>query len=904
MSQGKPSLLLFDANALIHRAFHALPGLSTKSGQPTGAIYGFVTMLLKTLEELKPSYCAVAFDSAAPTFRHIEFQDYKAHRPKTPDELVSQFGLVREIVQAFNIPQFEIAGFEADDILGALSQQASAQGVDTTIVTGDTDMLQLVSPSIRVLLPKPKRPFSDTQIYDEQAVQERYNLNPQQLSDLKGLKGDPSDNIPGVPGIGEKTAQKLISEFGSIEDIYRRIDEVMPLKLRENLRANEPAARQSKKLATIDSQVPVKLDLPACQISDHDHDKVNELFRKLELFTLLDRISHFIGAKNSPSTNETKTHTNYTTLNTSEALDALLPQLAKSKAIAIDTETTGLNARNAGLVGISICTEQGKAWYIPVGHQSEDRQLPLAEVAAKLDPVLQNPKIPKITHNGKYDIAVLANHGMEVGNLASDTMIAAYLLGEKSLGLKQLVFNKLAIKMTPITDLIGSGTKQKSMAEVGVGEASEYACADADMTFRLNQLLETELKEQGLWRLFSEVEMPLVPILCQMEKDGIALDAGALQKMSRELAQEIGKTELAIYNAVGHQFNINSSQQLGRILFEELKLPTARKTKSGYSTDMSVLEGLKPMHPVVGSVIEYRQLTKLKSTYIDALPALIDPKTGRVHTSFNQTVAATGRLSSSDPNLQNIPIRTELGKRIRLAFIAPNENFRLISADYSQIELRVMAHLSQDPGLLAAFTHDEDIHSTTAAQVFGVEKSQVTPDMRRVAKVVNFGVIYGMSDYGLEQASGFSRRESADFIKTYFEKYRGVQDYINITKRQAAEKGYVQTVLGRKRFIPDINSSNYQVRQAAERMAINMPVQGTAADIIKLAMIKIYREMNAQRLQSKMILQVHDELLFEVPMEELEAMKGLIGQIMPRAMDFTVPLRVEIKEGRTWGEME
>ncbi|MFA4835681.1 MAG: DNA polymerase I [Dehalococcoidia bacterium] len=903
MAQEKQLLLLFDAHALIHRAFHALPGLSNKGGQPTGAVYGFASMFMKTLEDLKPSHCAVAFDSAAPTFRHVEFEDYKAHRPKTPGELVSQFVLVSELVQAFNIPTFAVAGFEADDILGALSRQASAQGIDTIIVTGDTDMLQIVSDSVRVLLPRPKRPFSDTQLYDKQAVLGRYNLKPEQLSDLKGLKGDPSDNIPGVPGIGEKTAQKLLSEFGSIDEIYRRIDEVTPLKLQENLRINEGAARQSKKLATIDSQAPISLDLAACCIRGYNQDKITGLFRELEFFSLLEKLPQTTD-QCAASSGGSKISLNYKTVRTSEALDKLAQELVTAERVAVDTETTGTDPRHVALVGISLSNDAGKAWYIPVGHTGQEPLLPLSEVAAKLKPILENPGIPKITHNGKYDIAVLARHGMEVKNLASDTMISAYLLGEKSLGLKQLAFGKLGIKMTPIIDLIGSGSKLRTMADVGIEQAAEYACADADMTGRLNRILEAELKEQDLWYLYTGVEMPLVTILYQMEKYGIALDTSQLREMSHELTREITKQELEIYNFVGHQFNINSSQQLGKVLFDELKLPPSRKTKSGYSTDIAVLEGLRNNHDVVGYIINYRQLAKLKSTYVDALPALVDPATGRVHTSFNQTVTATGRLSSSDPNLQNIPVRTEIGNRIRQAFIAPGEGFRLISADYSQIELRVMAHLSQDPGLLAAFKNDEDIHTTTAARVFGVQNSEVNSEMRRVAKVVNFGVIYGMSDYGLEQATGLSRREAAEFIKTYFEKYKGVEIYLNLTRQQAAEKGYVQTVLGRKRYIPDINSSNYQVRQAAERMAINMPVQGTAADIIKLAMINIQSEMNARRLRSKMILQVHDELLFETPLEEMEQMKQLAQKVMSTAIEVSVPLKVDIKTGKNWGDME
>jgi len=909
MSQKKPLLLLFDAHAfdahaLIHRGFHALPSLATKSGLPTGAVYGFATMFLKAVEDFQPSHCAVAFDSAAPTFRHTEFKDYKAHRPKAPDELISQFGLVRKLIQAFNIPAFEVDGFEADDILGTLSKQASEKGIDTIIVTGDTDMLQIVSPGIRVLLPRPKRPFSDMQLYDEEAVRERYHLTPRQLADLKGLKGDPSDNIPGVPGIGEKTAHKLLSEFGNIEEIYRRVDEVTPVKLRENLMTNEEAAIQSKRLATIVSEVPVELKLTDCSIGAPNSQRVIDLFRDLEFSSLINKVPGIQKADaTAPSETDNPT-TAYRTVDNPEALDELLSELDHAERIAIDTETTSTNPRAARLVGISISTKEGKAWYIPTGHLVLDSQLQLAEISTKLGPVLQDERIAKVAHNGKYDMTVLARAGMPIRNLDSDTMIAAHLLGEKALGLKQLTFAKLGVTMTPITDLIGSGAKQKSMADIAIDRVAEYACADADMTLRLSHLLEPELNENGLWDLFTQVEVPLVPILYRMEKDGIALDASKLGKMSSEIAGEITKIEQAIYDSIGHEFNINSSQQLGKVLFEELGLPPSRKTKNGFSTDMSVLEGLRGIHEIAGLIMDYRQMTKLRSTYIDALPALIDPETGRVHTTFNQTVAATGRLSSSDPNLQNIPIRTELGKRIRQAFVTPSKDFKLLSADYSQIELRIMAHLTQDPGLLEAFSRGEDIHTTTAAYVFGVDKSAVTSDMRRLAKVVNFGVIYGMSDYGLEQATGLTRKEASEFIRTYFEKYPGVVDYVNSTKRQAAERGYVQTILGRKRYIPEINSSNYQARQAAERMAINMPVQGTAADIIKVAMIRIQNELDARGLTSKMLLQVHDELLFEVPDNELDSIKQLVLEVMPHSLELSIPLNVDIRIGQNWGDLE
>ncbi|MFP3975359.1 MAG: DNA polymerase I [Dehalococcoidia bacterium] len=918
MTAERPLLLLFDGHALIHRAFHALPPLATRDGQPTGAVFGFCSMLLKTLQELQPTHCAVAFDTAVPTFRHEQFEDYKAQRPKAPDELTAQFVPVRELVEAFNLPIFEMEGFEADDILGTLSKQSQEQGIEAIVITGDTDMLQITSRGVRVVLPQPRGSFSDLKIYDEQAVQERYGLEARQLPDLKGLEGDASDNIPGVPGVGKKSAAKLIQQFGSVEGIYERIEEVSPPKLQDTLRSHEESLRQSKDLATIVTDVPVTLNLKECEIGSYDRDKVIEIFRRLEFHKLLDKLPETEAKdkeESAPAT-ESKAPVQYNVVDSSEALNELAEEISNARAFAVDTETTGTDPRYASLVGISLSIERGKGWYIPVGHEGHRYQLPLSDVLDKLGSILADSKRNKIAHNAKYDMNVLTRHGFHFNNIDFDTMIAAHLIGEKALGLKELTFNKLGEEMTPISHLIGTGTKQISMAKVDIDKAAEYACADADMTFRLHSVLEEELKTQLVWQLFTHVEIPLVPVLHRMERNGISLDTGFLHDMSKELIQEMEGIEGEIYSWVGHKFNINSPQQLGKVLFEELRLPPARKTKSGYSTDVSVLETIRDAHPVVKYVIDYRQLFKLKSTYVDALPDLVDPDTGRIHTNFNQTATATGRLSSSDPNLQNIPVRSDVGGHIRQAFITPDDGHLLMSADYSQIELRIMAHLSQDPDLLRAFANDEDIHTITAAQVFGIDKSAVTSDMRRVAKTVNFGVIYGMSSYGLEQATDLSREQADKFIHAYFEKYSAVMDYVNSTKQHAQENGYVQTILGRRRYIPEIKSSNYQARQAAERMAINMPVQGTSADLIKLAMVKMQQEMDARKLKSKMVLQVHDELLFEVPREEIEEMKELVQDVMtqkvrelvqevtPEARPLTVPLTVEINTGETWGEIK
>jgi len=900
--------VLFDGNALVHRAFHALPPLTvSKTGEMVGAVYGFALMLLKTINKLKPTHYAIAFDKKAPTFRHQLFDQYKAQRPPTPEELVNQLGRVRQLVEAFHIPIFELDGYEADDVLGTLSHQASQQDIDTVIVTGDADAMQLVSPRVRVLTPR--RAFGDTVLYDEAAVSQKYGIKPEQVADFKGLVGDPSDNIPGVSGIGEKTAVKLLQQFGSVDQIYAHIDEVTPLKLQALLRKNEALARQSKELATIVTQTPVSLDLDDCQVSYYDRRQVTKLFRELEFFSLLPKLPELETKKivAEPYTRvetEPPSQRAYHIINTTLALDELLNRLSATKSLAFDLETTSLDAMLAQLVGISLSPSPGEAYYIPVGHVGwgQVEQLPLEQVIDRLKLPLEDANLAKFAHNGKYDMTMLAEYGVTISNLTFDTMVAAYLLGEKSLGLKALAFSKLGIEMTPITAIIGSGAKQLSMSQVEVNQAADYSCADADLTGQLAELLNTELRQQGLWQLFSEVEMPLVTVLVRMERSGVALDTELLRQMSYHLGEQLLKLEVEIYNNVGHRFNINSPQQLGSVLFQELKLPPAHKTKSGYSTGALILEELHGMHPVIEFILDYRQLSKLKSTYVDALPSLINSKTGRVHTSFNQTRTATGRLSSSEPNLQNIPVRGELGKQVRQAFIAPPGSY-LVAGDYSQIDLRALAHLSQDKGLLIAFHQDEDIHAATAAQLFGVDVSQVTPDMRRVAKTVNFGVIYGMSDYGLEQATELSREEAAQFIAAYFEKYPGVKQYLESTKKQVREKGYVQTLLGRRRFIPEIDSSNRQVREAAERMAINMPVQGTSADIIKVAMINLDREMQKRRLKSKMLLQMHDELVFEVSGDELEEMRQLVPEIMSTALELSVPLKVDIKIGNNWGEM-
>ncbi len=902
MGVKKPLLVLFDGNALVHRAYHALPPLTVaRTGEVVNAIYGFTLMLLKAVNDLKPTHWAVAFDKAAPTFRHEMYDGYKIHRPATPDELRNQLQRVRQLVRAFNIPVFELDGYEADDILGTLSRQASEAGIDTVIVTGDADAMQLVSPRVKVLYPKPRGTFSNTILYDEAAVREKYGFEAKYVADYKALTGDPSDNIPGVRGIGDKTATKLIQQFGSIEQIYARVDEVTPSKVQELLRQNEAQAMRSKELATIVTEAPCLLDIEACRVSRYDRSQVADLLRELEFFSLLARLPETEAlAPEAPPAEVKPLQGDYRKIENATALAELAARLKGSSSFAFDVIGNNLDAMSAEPLGISICVAPGEAWYVPVaaGALAPFGRLPFGVAVEALSPFLENGTRSKLAHSGKYAMVLLAEHGVNIKSIGFDTMIAAHLLGEKSLTLKAIAFGRLGVEIEPVSEAAGKAPVESLELDV----VAKLAGGEVDAVRRLADLLEADLRRQELWKLFSEVEMPLVPVLAHMERSGVALDVSVLREMSETLGRQLVDIEREIYRDVGHEFNINSHQQLSAVLFEELHLPAPRKTRGIYSTGAAVLEELRGVHPIIDRILEYRQLAKIKSTYIDALPGLVNPRTRRLHTSFHQTRTATGRLSSTDPNLQNIPVRGDLGRKVREAFIAP-PGTRLLAADYSQIDLRVLAHISQDPRLLEAFQRDEDIHAVTAAQLFNVDKSSVTADMRRLAKTVNFGVIYGMSGYGLEQATELSHEQANEFIAAYFEKHPKVREYVETTKRQARDTGYVQTLLGRRRWLPEIKSSNRIVREAAERMAINMPVQGTSADIIKVAMIDLYNQMQTRKLRSKMLLQVHDELVFEVPHEEMELMQRLVPDIMANAVRLSVPVKVDIKSGVNWGEM-
>jgi DNA polymerase-1 len=916
-SDERPSgrLLLIDGHGIIHRSFHAMkdaPLTVRGTGEVVSAAYGLANTLLTVMKELQPTHVIVTLDKGSDTFRHKISKEYKATRVAMPDDLRSQLGRCREIIEAFGLPIYEDEEYEADDLLGTLAAQAKEQGAETYLVSLDSDIAQLVQPGVRLWMYRPYQ--RDSVVYETaEDVKEKYGVLPQQLPDLKALKGDTSDNIAGVPGVGDKTAAKLIDQFGSVETMFERIDEVTPEKLRENLKAHEEQVRQGKHLATIVSEAPAKLDLDGAELATHyDRDRVLALFRELEFRSLIERLPDGrAGSSPAAPPAVSKVEERYALVEGEKALASLVRRLTKAKRFAFACETVGAQAMTARLVGLSFALDEpGEAFYVPFADDG-------AAVLGRLGPLLEDEKLEKVGHNLKFPQVVLARRGVWTRGLAFDSMIASFLLGESggarpgegSLGLAWLASRRLGVEMRERAELHGPKKRgvQLTMDEADAESLRPFACADADMALRLRESLQPELERSGLTSLFRDIEMPLLTVLARMELNGVAIDVGALRELSATLGQEIARYEDEIYKSVGHEFNIGSPQQLSHVLFEELHLPKTRRLKTGaYTTDAQALEGLRGLHDVIDLIYSYRELTKLKSTYLDSLPQLVNPETNRLHTEFNQAGAATGRLSSSNPNLQNIPVRTALGEEVRRAFIARDvgKDPHLLSADYSQIELRIMAHITEDPALVEAFRRDEDIHAATAAQVFGVPLGQVTPEMRRRAKVFNFGVLYGLSEFGLSAREKISREEAAEFIRTYFEKYPGIKLYVEETVARTRELGYAETLFGRRRYMPEILSGNYNVRQAAERAAINMPVQGTAADIIKIAMNRIDEEMARRRLRSLMTLQVHDELIFECPGEELEEVRALAVDMMPRSLEMKVPMKIDTKVGKNWGEME
>ena len=898
------------------------------TGETVSAVYGLANTFLNVMQELQPTHVIVALDKGEETFRHKISKEYKATRAAMPDDLRSQLGRCRQMIETFGFPIYEDEEFEADDLLGTLSAQASEQGVETYLVSLDSDIAQLVGPSVRLWMYRPYQ--RDSVVYETaEEIKERYGVLPEQIPDLKALKGDTSDNIAGVPGVGDKTAVRLLDQFGTVEELYERIDEVTPPKLQEKLKEHEEQARQGKYLATIVRDVPAKLDLDAAELATHyDRERLLELFRELEFRSLIERLPGGGApgrAPTAPGAASGDVPERYHIVATEAELESLAERLAASGGFSFACETAGpdRSGMTARLVGLSFALEPGEAFYVPLAHTG-DGSLEAANVFGRLGPLLEDEKLEKAGHNLKFHQVVLARNGVPAGSqnlwpkgLAFDTMVASFLLsegggprpGEGRLSLSWLVSRRLGIEMRERSELLGGKKRgaQIAMDEVDAAAAAPFACADADMAGRLRAVLEPDLESMGMTALFRDIEMPLLSVLARMELSGVAVDVGALRELSESLAEEVKRIEQEIYKSVGHEFNIGSPQQLSHILFEELHLPKTRKLKTGsYTTDAQALEGLRGLHEVIDHIYSYRELTKLKSTYLDTLPELVNPDTNRLHTEFNQAGAATGRLSSINPNLQNIPVRTALGEQVRRAFVARDvgPDPYLLSADYSQIELRIMAHITEDPALLQAFERDEDIHAATASQVFGVSLGEVTPLMRRRAKVFNFGVLYGLSAHGLSLREKIPREEAAEFIQTYFDKYPGIKRYVEETVERVRGQGYAETLFGRRRYLPEINSGNHNVRQAAERAAINMPVQGTAADIIKIAMNRIDAEMQKRRLRSLMTLQIHDELIFECPGEELEEVRALAVDIMPKSMKMKVPLKIDTKVGKNWGEME
>jgi DNA polymerase-1 len=922
-------LIIIDGNALIHRSFHALPtSLQTKDGLITNAAYGFASFLIKALNEIKPKYAILTLDKKGPTFRHERYKEYKATRIKAPQELYDQIPLSKKIAEAFNIPVFELEGYEADDLIGTISQEIYQEKnkIETIIITGDMDTLQLVNKKTKVYTMS--RGLSDSVLYDENKILEKYQLRPEQIIDFKAIKGDASDNIPGVPGIGEKGATDLLLEFNDLDNIYKNIKSPkIKERTRDLLIKNKELAYLSQELATINKQAPIKIDLEKSRIKNFDKNKINKVFSELEFKSLLNRVLNLDFIKSSPEDIEDKFIRNqekfkYKLINDEKSFTNFIKKIEKAKSFSIDTETDSLDPLKANLLGISFCWKENEAYFVELKlknknqlKEKENKTPNLFETIKvkkekiehpwleKLKTIIENEDTEKIAHNLKYDLQILLNHGIEVKGKTFDTMIASYLLNPENRqhNLDALSFSELNWEKISSKELLN---KSLNFRDVNVEKLSIYSCEDADCTFKLKTIFEKKLKKNKLEKIFKEIEIPLIEILAHMEKNGISLDKNFLDNLGNYVNEQIKKIEKEIFKEAQTEFNINSTKQLKEILFEKLELNTKgiKKTKTGFSTSNEELEKLKNLHPIITFIQQYRELSKLKSTYIDSLPKLINQNTERIHTSFNQTITTTGRLSSSDPNLQNIPTRTELGQKIRQAFVAPSD-WELLSIDYSQIELRVMAHLSGDKKLIEAFKKGQDIHNFTAASINNLKIDEVSEKLRYQAKATNFGILYGQGPHGLSQTAGIQYQDARNFIEKYFQVYSGVKKYTQNLIKEAEKNGYVETLFGRKRHLPEINSTEVMKKKSAERMAINTPIQGTAADILKLAMIKIYQEIKNED-NIKMLLQVHDELIFEIKQNKIEYYYQKIKNIMESIVKLKIPLIAEGKIGKNWGEMK
>lgn len=899
-SSGKKRLFLIDGHAMVYRAHFAMirNPLITTDGRHTSALFGFINSMFKILRDENPEYIAIVFDSREKTFRHEMYPEYKATREKMPDELREQFPHLWRLVDAMNIPRLEMPGYEADDIIGSLASMAKNEGIKSYIVSGDKDFMQLVDEDIQIY--SPGRLSKPTIIYDREKVIEKWGVTPEQIIDLLGLMGDSSDNVPGVAGVGKKNAVKLIEEYGSIGEALDHAEEVKNKRVREGLINGREVAILSRELVTILTDLPLSTSVDELERTDFNFDDLEDIFRDLEFFRLEKQLNDFRTDKVTSKIQEK----NYMCVDNIEKLKLMLESLKSAKLISMDIETTSKDPMRAEIVGLSFSIGVNEGWYIPIQFLGKDQDLfgedDLDYVLSELKPIYEDPQIQKCGQNIKYDLLVLKNSGIEVQGVVFDTMIAAHLLKPelRSYPLGNLSIEYLNYRMQPISDLIGTGKDQKSMADVPLKDITHYAVEDADIVYQLVPILKRNLKDSQLIKFFNMVEMPLVPVLVQMEYNGVYVDKDFMGDLSIWMDKKLDAATQEIYSLAGTEFNINSPQQLAQVLFDILHLPKIRKR----STNVNVLEKLKSQHPVPEKILEYRKFQKLKSTYADAIPRLIHSKTGRIHSSFSQTIATTGRLASSNPNFQNIPVRTEEGREIRKAFRPQREGWIIFSADYSQIELRVMAHLSGDESLREAFQKGEDIHSRTASNIYGVSLEDVLPEMRRTAKVVNFGVMYGAGPFRMSQELGIPMGEAQKVIDTYFNQYPCIKDFIDQTLHQAREKKFVQTMLGRRRYCYDINSSNQRIRSAVERAAINMPIQGTAAEMIKLAMIKIHDRMRNKNYKAKMILQIHDELLFEIPEDEFEDLKDIVIYEMENAMELDIPIVVDCGIGNSWYE--
>lgn len=903
--------MLVDGNALIHRAFHAVQHLSTKIGEPTNAVYGFTVMLLKALQDIKPTHVAMTFDLAAPTFRHQKYEKYKATRIKSADELYAQIPRCKEVVQDLGIPIYEMEGYEADDLLGTLSEnickENKGEDFEVLIVTGDMDTLQLVNDNVKIYTAR--KGLSDVIVYDEKAIFERYGIKSDQVVDFKAIKGDPSDNIPGVTGIGEKGALDLIKQFGSVENIYANLDKLKE-KTHKLFEEQKEQVQMSLELSKIDCDVPINVLLQPYSFKEDDYQKTVKLFQDLEFKSLIPKLPKIEKGPEDKEKEEKvvapqqRQNDKYHFIDTIEKLTELSSNLLKQEKFAFDTETDGLGALEFNLVGLSFSYREGEAYYVPA-------TLLLETKFDGLKTALENPKIKKIAHNIKYDYLVMKKFGIEVTNLYFDTMIASYLLapGSRSHDLDTVTFNEFGYQMQPIDELIGKGKSEISLKDIDPLKVSFYCCEDVDYTFRLEALLLPRLKKEHLEKILFDIEMPLAPILAEMEENGILLDTKLFASLEKKVAKEIGELEKRIYKHAGEEFNINSPAQLKVILFEKLKITLGgagfiKKTKTGFSTAASELEKMRETHPIIDEILNYRELAKLQSTYIKSLPELISPRDKRLHTSYNQTISATGRLSSTNPNLQNIPIGSSgIAAEIRKGFIA-RPGYSLLAVDYSQIELRVVAHLAQDKTMMKVFEENRDIHMATAMQLYGIDDpSKITKEMRRDAKTINFGVLYGVSSFGLSERVDMTRSEAADFIKKYYEAFPAVEKFLQKVIEQTKLTGFAENEIGRKRYMLEINSSQFMVRAGAERAAINMPIQSLAADILKKAMINIKSVIDIQSEEIAMLLQVHDELVFEVKEGLENKYAETIRKIMQDAYELKVPLIAESKIGKNWGEM-